>query len=321
MEWFRLFPWIRILMYYNYSDEEIIAMTERKTDIFSRVFRNKHLRVEKNGKLGIKNDEAVVKAICKIVKDGAYYLGDQLYKVNTRLDLALISDIIDDLIKKYSLEQEQIVFSNENQLQSTQKTHSETTSTSEKGLQVASEITGKENTNSESKSTQQNEHIKTNNFNNRPNKKVTNVRDMMISYEQRAELYSSGNDIVDQLKYEVLLLSLNKMVISAPIILRSFLQYSFVWYAEANGISYTSNSLPNQIMEVVNNLFNKGVIDRETKSRVKTMINNNDIINLLNDVTHSYKNGPIPRIILLDFYDSIHPIMKIIFSEDESGQS
>ena len=71
-------------------------------------------------------------------------------------------------------------------------------------------------------------------------------------------------------------------------------------------------------MNVVNKTCEEHLIDRGEKGKIKTMINVNDVTNLLNESTHDYRKSPIPKTILIDLYDTMHPIIKIIYSSSNT---
>lgn len=112
-------PWIRTLEFYGYSDEQIIEMTHKKTDIFNRLMRKNQLNILENGKIDLSNDTTIISEICKIVKNKAYMLGDTVQKVDTRISTLIYQAIIDDLIKKYSIGQLSIDNNSNNEANST----------------------------------------------------------------------------------------------------------------------------------------------------------------------------------------------------------
>lgn len=107
-------PWIKTLEYYGFSDDQIIQMTNKRTDIFNRIMRKSQLNILENGKINLNNDNAIINELCKIVKDRAYFLEDKPIKVNTRTQANVYKDILDDLIKKYSNGQLDFTFNIDN---------------------------------------------------------------------------------------------------------------------------------------------------------------------------------------------------------------
>lgn len=301
--------WIKTLIYYKYSEEDIIKMTERKTDIFARVFRRKQLNINEEGKIGLKNDKIVVNTLCKIIAEGSYYCDGKLYRINTRQKTSVFMSVVDDIIKKYSIEQKQIQFEDKN-------TESDTLSsdidTDHSGNEDHSELSKNQSNNLDGS---KKIHDSQRKLINRP----LDIRDTIISEEQKKELSEINNSIVNKIACELFSLKLSVYPISSPIILRSFLQYSFEWYADNNNINIVKSSLPSTIMNVVNKTCEEHLIDRGEKGKIKTMINVNDVTNLLNESTHDYRKSPIPKTILIDLYDTMHPIIKIIYSSSNTG--
>ena len=121
------------------------------------------------------------------------------------------------------------------------------------------------------------------------------------------------NSQVNQIAHELSILNLNTFTISRPIILRSFLQYSFEWYASKEKISFNHNNLLGTINSVMNKMFEMKLISREEKGTLKALLANAEIINLLNEVTHNFQTNSLPKTVLIDFYNSIHPLIKNIY--------
>lgn len=303
-------PWIKTLEYYNYSDQDIIKMTNRKTDIFNRILRKNQLRILENGKIDLNNDTAIIQEICKIVKQKSYYIDGHVQKVDTRTDNDIYKAIIEDLIRKYSIGQPALTFNEKKELKAETE---QLPKAEQRPLEI---VIPNEDTPG-----QQHPHAvpiikecKAISNPITPIKKMNNNRKTTISEEQFKELSKTNNMMVNQIAYELKSLPLKEFPISSAIILRSFLQYSFEWYAEKNGISIGKNNLSSNIMTVVNTSAVKNLINREEKNRIKVMINSNDVINLLNDATHNYRMPPLQSTIISDLYDALHPMIRLIFN-------
>ena len=292
-------PWIRTLEYYGFSDEQIIEMTHKKTDIFNRIMRKSQLNILDNGKIDLPNDTAILSQICKIVKDKAYYLEDKIQTVNTRTPKNIYTSIVDDLIKKYSIGQLSIDMSNKQTVESDKKPQIQSDKPTTKQIDFEL-VTESKNDNILNKSAN-------------PLKRDVDIRNTIISLEQKQELSMTINSQVNQIAHELSILNLNTFTISGPIILRSFLQYSFVWYASKEKISFNHNNLLGTINSVMNKMFEMKLISREEKGTLKALLANAEIINLLNEVTHNFQTNSLPKTVLIDFYNSIHPLIKNIY--------
>lgn len=298
-------PWIRTLEYYGFSDDQIIEMTHKKTDIFNRIMRKSQLRILDNGKIDLPNDTTILSQICKIVKEKAYYLVDKVQTVNTRTPNNIYTAIVDDLIKKYSIGQLSIdtQLSNDMLNKETVKVDKKPQIQSDKPttVQINFELgTQAKNGNTSHKSAN-------------PLKRDVEIRNTTISLEQKQELSMTINSQVNQIAHELSILNLNTFTISGPIILRSFLQYSFEWYASKEKISFNHNNLLGTINSVMNKMFEMNLISREEKGTLKALLANAEIINLLNEVTHNFQTNALPKTVLIDFYNSVHPLVKNIY--------
>lgn len=139
-------------------------------------------------------------------------------------------------------------------------------------------------------------------------------RSYIMSDKQKEDLSMTSNEKVNRMAYELSSMSMDKYIVSLPILLRSFLQYSFEWYMKnIMDKSSCSGGLSANIMAVANWMFEKNYITREEKATVKVIIQNTDVINLLNSATHDYNGAIISKTILTDLYDAIHPLIKIIY--------
>lgn len=295
-------PWIRSLEYYGLTDEQIIKITYHNTDIFNRILRKSQLNILENGKFDLSNDDVIMKKIIEIVKDNAYYLDGKIIKVNTRTHKTVYQAIVDDLIKKYSIGQLSISISDlENEkIDNSQKNKSP------KLGQTHNDVSLKEES-IESEGDELRVKI------SKPLKRDVETRSSIISNEQKKELSTTSSSQVNQIAHELSMLNLNTFIISGPIILRSFLQYSVEWYAEKEKIQFNHNNLLGTITSVINKMFELGIIKREEKGTLNGMLRNSDVINLLNEVTHNFQASAIPKTILIDFYNSLHPLMKNIY--------
>lgn len=287
--------WMKVLEFYGYSDDEIIRMTYRKTDIFSRFLRKKQLKILDNGKLNYENDVEIVKALCQIIKDGAYYSDMGIQKINTRTEKPIIEAILDDIIQKYSFGQEQMQFNDKDSGVNTNNSK-ELSKTSSRDITLIPGASGGTFLTSKVK--------------------FSNLRDTIISEKQKEELYMIDHPSVNQIAQELFSLKLSVFPLTSSIILRSFLQYSFEWYLDKKEQRKTE-ALHSTVMRGVNLMFNEGLIDKNTKSKIKIMIESDNLINLLNETTHDYTKDPTPKTVLIDFYDVIHPVIKLIYSSNK----
>ncbi len=295
-------PWIKTLEFYGYTDKEIIQMTYKKSDIFSRILKKKKLCIDSSGKMNIKNDEEVIRKICEVVKECNYNLNGKSVNVNTRSSGKIFEDIIEDLIQKYSTGQISFDFS---------------------------DLTGNKEKEHEVESKKENDKLQKlipfgvdkSDVNQKKSNVLSLGRDVerrktVISDKQKKELSKTGNSQVNEIAYELSKLNIECYVICAPILLRSFLQYAFEWYISNNDINSGANSgLQSEIDAVVNDMFLKKEITKEEKGRVKALIKNVNVINLLNDVTHNFESKPFPKSILIDLYDAVHPLIKVIYKQ------
>lgn len=305
-------PWIKTLEYYGFSDDQIIQMTNKRTDIFNRIMRKSQLNILENGKINLNNDNAIINELCKIVKDRAYFLEDKPIKVNTRTQANVYKDILDDLIKKYSNGQLDFTFNIDNLKNQTE---------ADSGV-IPPEQTAfnfNKDVDSIDSNEDENEDLDKKTDNRSPLKRDVEKRNTVISQEQKNELSMTLNRQVNQIAHELSILNLNVYIISVPIILRSFLQYSFEWYASSKNISYNHTNLIATITSVMNKMFENNLISHEEKGALKALLKNAEIINLLNEATHNFQAPVVPKTILIDFYNSIHPVVKHIY-KDNSGQ-
>lgn len=305
-------PWIKTLEYYGFSDDQIIQMTNKRTDIFNRIMRKSQLKILENGKINLNNDNAIINEICKIVQDRAYYLRDKAIKVNTRTKGDVYKDILDDIIKKYSNGQLDFTF-NIDDLKNQIDVNSNIIPPEQTILNFNKDDGSIDSKDNEKK----NSDKKTNSHT--PLGRDVEKRITIISPKQKNELSMTSNKQVNQIAHELSILNLNTFMISGPIILRSFLQYSFEWYASSKNIPYKHTNLISTITTVMNKMFENNLISREEKGALKALLNNAEIVNLLNEATHNFQAPVVPKTILIDFYNSIHPIIKHIY-KDNSGQ-
>lgn len=305
-------PWIKTLEYYGFTDDQIIQMTNQRTDIFNRIMRKTQLNILENGKINLNNDNVIINELCKIVKDRAYFLLDKPIKVNTRTQANVYKDILDDLIKKHSNGQLDFIFNIDNS-----KNQTETDSNATPPEQTAFNF-NKDDDSTDSKDGEKEDSDKKTDSHT-PLGRDVEKRNTVISQEQKNELSMTLNRQVNQIAHELSILNLNVYIISAPIILRSFLQYSFEWYASNEKIKFNHNNLLGLITAVMNKMFENNLISREEKGALKVLLEKAEIINLLNEATHNFKTAVVSKTILIDFYDSIHPVVKHIY-KDNSGQ-
>lgn len=291
--------WIKVLEYYKYSDDKIIQMTKDRTDIFNRILKKQKLCIDAQGKINLNNDKFLIEKICKIVKDRSYYLNGNVVKVNTRSKVEIYDEILDDLINQVSIGQEKLKFEDEN----------------------IDEEKEKDSIGNKNDDSAKNGPIKHENSdpNKKPNGKISlkpssGYRSYIMSDKQKEDLSMTSNEKVNRMAYELSSMSMDKYIVSLPILLRSFLQYSFEWYMKnIMEKSNCSGGLSANIMSVANWMFEKNYITREEKATVKVIIQNTDVINLLNSATHDYSGAIISKTILSDLYDAIHPLIKIIY--------
>ncbi len=304
-------PWIKTLEYYGFTDEQIIQMTYKKTDIFNRIIRKGQLKILENGKINLQNDNIIISKICEIVKNKAYYIGDSVQTVDTRTKTPIYRSIIDDLIKTYSLGQISINFSEEKDTKSNQNLVKPGNSEPE---QIELDI---DESNPQISKNKNDEH--TRDISNFSPLISSKQRTTIISTEQKEELSSTGNPSIDRVALELSLLKISNIhikeidgfLISGTLLLRTFLQYCFEWYCDQNDISYSSG-LEDTIKKVSEHMFNKKSISKEQKDTIKKLVKKDNIINILNDTVHNYDSS-INRTLLCDFYDSVHPLVKNIY--------
>lgn len=291
--------WIKVLEYYKYSDDKIIQMTKDRTDIFNRILKKQKLCIDSQGKINLNNDECLIEKICKIVKDRSYYLNGNIVKVNTRSKGEIYDEILDDLINQVSIGQMKLKLENGN--------------IDEKNVTFGNKSDNAAKNNDAPighETTDPNKKI------NEKNKLKPNIscRNYIMSDQQKIDLSMTSNQKVNQIAYELSTMSMNKYFVSLPILLRSFLQYSFEWYMKSiMEMNNCSNGLATNIMSVANWMFQKQYITREEKATVKIIIQNTDVINLLNSATHDYSGATISKTILIDIYDAVHPLIKVIY--------
>ncbi|OUC52500.1 hypothetical protein B7939_00835 [Eggerthia catenaformis] len=299
-------PWIKTMEYYNLSDKKIIDITDRKTDIFSRMFRRSQLCINENGKIGLENDHMIFNMICKTVSQKSFtFSNGSSITVNTRTAADTYKSIIDDIINICIKRKP-----DEKQQADTPDTSAPAENTQDTNI-VSKDI--KNTSVRPAEAEQKNGTIK----NYRPLSSQIKARKTLISEEQRIELSSTRHKQVDQIACELSRMRLEYFPISIAVVLRSFLQYSFEWYADSKGIGHSHENLTGTINSVNNRLYSDNIITKEEKARIKFFTKNNDIMSLLNETTHNYNPDPISPYILMDFYDAIHPIIKVIF---QSGQ-
>lgn len=305
-------PWIKTLEYYKFNDDEIIRMTDKRTDIFNRIMRKNQLNILDNGKINLQNDSILIKEICKIVQDRAYYIDDKIQKVDTRTHSTIYQAILDDLIKKYSIEQ--ISIDSLEPQEEKQKNQVQITPESFNPEQITLDIDEiNDQTSAHSEQEVTNDSICLSPLT--PEKQRTTI----ISPDQKKELSSTGNPSIDRVALELSLLKVSNayvkeidgFLISGTLLLRTFLQYCFEWYCDQNNISYSSG-LEDTIKRVSEYMFNQKSISKEQKDIIKTLVKKENIINILNDTVHNYDSS-ITRTLLCDFYDSIHPLIKNIY--------
>lgn len=289
--------WIKTLLYYNYTDDEIIKMTKNKTDIFNRIFIKSILKIDETGKINLSNDLNLLKEICKVVKNKAYYIHGEIKKIDTRTNKEVYYEVLQDLIDNICIKQSKIIFED---ITSSFNNNCENVTPEVKHIDSLMP-------NESDKFSLKTENSFTAKF------KQPKSRKNIISYEQRAELNIPSNMNVNQIANELFSLNISAYPISSAIVLRSFLQYSFVWYVNYNNIQINHNNLAGIINKINNDFFVEKKITKEEKIKLKMMLENNNIIILLNDVTHNYQSSLIPQTLLIDLYDSIHPLIKIIY--------
>lgn len=293
-------PWIKTLEYYGFTDNQIIKMTDKRTDIFNRIMKRNQLKIAENGKINLPNDNILIKEICKVVKDRGYYLNGVPIKVNTRANSEIYQNVLDDLIKTYSLKQISFDTIDNNFDSDIGFQPNETIETSEQITLFDSNVSDENNVQASN--------------NDNPLGRDVETRNTIISSIQKSELSMTTNRQVNQIAHELSMLNLNTFVISGSIILRSFLQYSFEWYATNNSIPFNHKNLPATIETVMNKMFENQKISREEKSRLKILISKAEILCLLNDVTHNFNSSNISKTIIIDFYDAVHPLIKNIYT-------
>lgn len=309
-------PWIKTLEYYHFTDDDIINMTYKRTDIFNRILRKNQLKILDNGKINLPNDVTLIKQICKIVKERAYYIDDKIQKVDTRTKPAIYQEIVDDLIQKYSIGQTSISFVDGGAVETNQYLiNTESPNTESTKFEQTQFDIDKIDTNNNAND----KPLDTQNVSNLSPLSTNKQRTTIISSEQKNELSSTGNPTIDRVALELSLLKISNIhvneidgfLISGTLLLRTFLQYSFEWYCNQNSIPLSAG-LEDTIKKASDYMFNQKKITKEQKNIVKNLVKKENIINILNDTVHNY-NSSINRTLLCDFYDSIHPLIKNIY--------
>ena len=156
----------------------------------------------------------LIEKICKIVKDRSYYLNGNVVKVNTRSKGEIYDEILDDLINQVSIGQEKLKFEEENIDEEKERDSF--------GNKDAAATNGPIKTENSDLNKKSNERTKL--------KHSRGHRSYIMSDKQKEDLSMTSNEKINRMAYELSSMSMDKYIVSLPILLRSFLQYSFEWY-------------------------------------------------------------------------------------------
>lgn len=104
------YPWMKTLLFYYDNEDYIISITTGKVDIFRRFLdRKRQLKIQKDGKIGFKNDKLILDSIIKLIQDSIYTFSKDPFKTyyaDTRTSTEEVTEIIDDIIEHHATQQD-----------------------------------------------------------------------------------------------------------------------------------------------------------------------------------------------------------------------
>lgn len=141
---------------------------------------------------------------------------------------------------------------------------------------------------------------------NSPKKKKVNVSNYRSYLIPKTLDLSSDSIKIDKIIGELRSLSIHTYTFSAAILLRTFIELCLIYYSDNNtmGYKYEEKKLHATLMSAINITYGVNKVDRNYHKNLKTFLNTNQCIELLNGYVHDLHCHP-NRALLIDTFDNL----------------